>query len=708
LNIVLKFAFTFFLFLVGILPIFAQSQNTFIIRQNRDYYKGAFDYLQIVEDKTQKLSIEQVRTEAFQKNFRPITQFAPLNSQSIYWAKWEVENQTDRDTEWYLHFIQKFNICALDGYIVESHNQIMHKRAGMYVPQSQLPSTEERFKLHFRIAKAQKITIYMRVSTFNNYSPRLDFILEQPIYSLNQTKTSEFGQIFIQGCLWILALYNLLLFISARDRTYLYYVIYLMSLGIYLLFQHNFLFKFILSEYPQSTIFLNATAEEWAQIAYLLFLQSFFETKQKFPPIYHLINGLVIFIGLKWGLNMLILFFWFNVFLSDILLTLPTFLVFGFLIYILVQVGKNNSAAGFLVLLGSLVLLVSVFIGLVLGILIINQTIQTLTFTDATYIIEFGVVVEIICFSLGLGVRNKQIELEKRQAQEAVIVWQKQINEELEYNVRLRTQEIEEANAELEAQQVQFKHLNENLEKEITKRTKELKIAIENLVEQNQDLEEFSQIISHNIRAPVAHILGLTSIINKENPHEESNIRLLDYIEKSAQNLDMVIKDLDNILNIQNRVEKIKEKINLSELLNKIARQLQPEIQAAQASLKFNIEPIDTFFSLQSYLVNILHQLIGNALKYRAQERDLVIEVQATLLDDEVCIVIKDNGVGINTKPENLNKIFGLYKRMHDHVEGKGLGLYIVKTQVQALQGKIEVESGWREGTTFKVFLPVN
>jgi two-component system, sensor histidine kinase LadS len=703
-----KFAVTFLLLLGGILQVFAQSQPTFIIRQNREYYKSAFDYLQIAEDKTQKLKLEQVLANSFKHNFKPLAQFESLNPQSVYWAKWEVENQTDRDSEWYLHFIQKFNICALDAYIVESPQKITHKRAGIYVPLSELPSTEERFKLRFLIAKAQKITIYIRVATFNNYSPRLDFILEQPIYSLNQTKANEFGQIFIQGCFWILALYNLLLFISARDYTYLYYVLYLLFLSIYLLFQHNFLFKFILSEYPKLTIFMNASAEEWAQIAYFLFLRSFFQTKLKFPAIYRLFNWLIAFVAFKWGLNILILIFWFNLFLSDILLTIPTLVVFAALIYTFAQVRKKASYADFLVLIGSVVLLISAFIGVIVGVLVINQTIQSLTFTDTTYIIEAGVLIEIICFSLGLGFRNKQIEAEKRQAQEETIVLQKQINEELEDKVRLRTQELEETNAELEAQQVQFKHLNENLEREITKRTKELKIAIENLVEQNQDLEEFSQIISHNIRAPIAHILGLTSIINKEKPTEESNIRLLDYIEKSAQNLDMVIKDLDNILGIQNRVEKIKEKINLTEILHKIARQLQPEIQSAQASLKFTIEPIHSFFSIQSYLENILHQLLDNALRYRAQERDLVIEVQANVMNEEVCILVKDNGVGINVKPESLNKIFGLYKRMHDHIEGKGLGLYIVKTQVEALHGKIEVETLWREGTTFRVFLPLN
>jgi signal transduction histidine kinase len=688
--------------------ILAQNPNAFVIRQSRDFYNRAFDYLQIVEDKTQKLTLTQVRTSDFQAQFRPLNTFGSLKPQSIYWAKWEVVNQTNRDSEWYLYFLQKFNVNLIDAYIVENEGKILPKKLGMYVPLYRLPSADERFKLHFWLPKDQKISIFLRIQTINNYPPRLDFRLEQAVYSLKQSRDYDYGQIFLQGGLWMLALYNLLLFASVRDRAYFCYVLYLITLIVFLMFQHNFFFTYGLGNYPQAAIFVNATAEEWAQIAYFLFLQTFFQTQIRHPRLHRFISWMIGFVGAKWLLNLLILGIWFDVFLSDLLLTVPTLLVLVGLVFVLFRLNQKTDSAGRLVLAGSAVLLLSALLAIILGILVINQVLLGLTFSDSSYIIEFGVLVELICFSLALGLRKQLIETEKQTAQATTIALQQQINEELELKVRNRTQELEESNTELEAQQAQFKHLNENLEKEITKRTKELKIAIENLVEQNQDLEEFSQIISHNIRAPIAHILGLTSIINKENPADLSNYKLLEYIEKSAQNLDMVIKDLDNILNIQNRVEKIRERINLEEILKKLARQLQPEMEAAHASLKVEIQPIEQFFSIQNYIENILYHLLDNALKYRAQERTLTIEIQAFTIDHNVCIVVKDNGVGIKTSPDNLHKIFGLYKRMHDHVEGKGLGLYMVKTQVEALQGKIEVETQWREGTTFRIFLPIN
>jgi signal transduction histidine kinase len=97
--------------------------------------------------------------------------------------------------------------------------------------------------------------------------------------------------------------------------------------------------------------------------------------------------------------------------------------------------------------------------------------------------------------------------------------------------------------------------------------------------------------------------------------------------------------------------------------------------------------------------------MLTNAIKYRRPNVTPQICVTTTEVENYVCLAFTDNGMGIDLE-KNKEKLFGMYKRFHIHVEGKGLGLHLVKTQVEALNGRIEVESMLGEGTSFKIYLP--
>ena len=98
---------------------------------------------------------------------------------------------------------------------------------------------------------------------------------------------------------------------------------------------------------------------------------------------------------------------------------------------------------------------------------------------------------------------------------------------------------------------------------------------------------------------------------------------------------------------------------------------------------------------------------MSNAIKFRSPERKLHIELKTTTIDDYICLTIKDNGLGIDMN-SSKDKIFMLYQRFHTHIKGKGIGLFMVKTQLDILEGKIEVESEKDKGTTFKVYFKIN
>lgn len=225
------------------------------------------------------------------------------------------------------------------------------------------------------------------------------------------------------------------------------------------------------------------------------------------------------------------------------------------------------------------------------------------------------------------------------------------------------------------------------------------------LINQNQQLQQFGYITSHNLRAPIANILGLTQIFNTTNPVDPINQIAIENIKKATVKLDDIIKDLNEILVYQKAINTSREWIVLKDVLNDIKISIAQHIEDSNAQLTTNFSKVEKLYSVKSYINSIFQNMLTNAIKYRKPGVIPKICVSTTVVEEYICLSFSDNGLGIDLE-KNKEKIFGMYKRFHVHVEGKGLGLHLVKTQVEALNGKIEVESVLGEGTCFKIFLP--
>jgi signal transduction histidine kinase len=130
---------------------------------------------------------------------------------------------------------------------------------------------------------------------------------------------------------------------------------------------------------------------------------------------------------------------------------------------------------------------------------------------------------------------------------------------------------------------------------------------------------------------------------------------------------------------------------------------LEKEIEETNTKLIARIDPVRTVYAVAPYVDSIFYNLISNAIKYRDPERQPEVSIETKIENGFVQMTVKDNGLGIDLKKHKSN-MFTLYKRFHLHMEGKGLGLYLVKTQIEAVGGKIEVESEQYQGTTFHVY----
>lgn len=224
----------------------------------------------------------------------------------------------------------------------------------------------------------------------------------------------------------------------------------------------------------------------------------------------------------------------------------------------------------------------------------------------------------------------------------------------------------------------------------------------------NKDLQQFGYIVSHNLGGSVASIKGLANVLelHYSKVPEETRV-ILTYLAKMAENLDNTIKDLVEILRIRTEFNELKEEIRFSEIVDQVQLTLQDQINSSKAEIRLDFSNAPSVRSLKSYVFSIIYNLLSNAIKYRSAKRSPQIMVRSYV--DAPCIVIEisDNGLGIDLKNQR-DKVFGLYKRFHPGIEGKGMGLYLVKTQAESLGGKVEVESEADEGTTFRIFFPMH
>lgn len=224
------------------------------------------------------------------------------------------------------------------------------------------------------------------------------------------------------------------------------------------------------------------------------------------------------------------------------------------------------------------------------------------------------------------------------------------------------------------------------------------------LVKRNNDLEQFTYIISHNLRSPVANIKGLSDLLNCFDHTDPDCITTLDSLALSVKNLDKVIMDLNQILQTGNQVNDKNEVVSLPVLIAEIKLGLQDMITANNVTICYDFSWIDELYILKSYIYSIFQNLIVNSIKYRRAETDPVIQISTMLKKDKVIISFKDNGKGIDLD-KNSKQLFGLYKRFDHSVEGKGMGLFMVKMQVESLGGTIAVDSELGKWTEFKITL---
>lgn len=231
---------------------------------------------------------------------------------------------------------------------------------------------------------------------------------------------------------------------------------------------------------------------------------------------------------------------------------------------------------------------------------------------------------------------------------------------------------------------------------------KEREQLIKELTQNNSDLKQFSYITSHNLRAPLSNLTGLLNLLEDIEIEDYELKEILQGFSKSTQQLNDTVNDLVNIIIIKDSLAIDKEAIVIRDVFENIFNQLSFLISNLNPIIKLDVDKVNTLFLNRSYFESILLNLTTNALRYSDPSRQLKILVAAKNLGTETQIIFKDNGLGIDLK-RHRDKVFGLYQRFHDNPDSKGLGLYLVKSQVESMGGSITLDSEVGVGTTFTI-----
>jgi signal transduction histidine kinase len=177
---------------------------------------------------------------------------------------------------------------------------------------------------------------------------------------------------------------------------------------------------------------------------------------------------------------------------------------------------------------------------------------------------------------------------------------------------------------------------------------------------------------------------------------------IFDKLKNVSKNLGETMNELMDTLKAKTHPDVDLTEIRFKEVLDKVVQSLEGELIVAQASVTFDFNDAPSIPYSKPYLESIFQNLLTNSIKYKSPDRKPAIHFRSQLTDNHLELQVTDNGQGIDMEQFG-DKLFGLHKTFHKHQEARGVGLFLVKTQIEALGGKITVTSEVDKGTTFVI-----
>lgn len=669
------------------------------------------NYVSYFSDSTQKIAFEDLEKPNVKALFKNCDKDLIPYEKSPIWVKFTIDNSTSTP---YMVKIGLIGTLVLDFYSVSPDGKVEKTETGILRPI--LNRKEQQYYFTFEIPKG-KTEFFARVESWDFGFVPIEIIQKAKIQS-DSNANYIFNGIYL-GVLLLVCLFSIYYYFIFKELIYIAYIAWVLSTGFFMFFINGVFNEFIAQYYLPLNLLYPASLIV-STFFYFVFINVYLKLKQTFPIFYRIFYG----VAIVQILLLLGFFFGFSTFqITQFIGSIFNLVV---LVVSIIVYFRGYSPAKYLILAT-----VIVFLGGIISVLAINNVIPLNPLTANA--LQLSLIVEIFLFTMALVAKSYSLKQETISTQGLIIEVMKENERIIQENslnlerlVAERTNEIAEQNHELkqqheelkllservheqnellDGQNFQLKNYNEKLEQRVEERTHQLKLSSEKLLVHYKKLEQYSYITSHNLRGPIARLLGLYNILDKNSIQGTENELIITHIQNTALAMDRVVKDLAKILEINNKKNDDFEEIDLNHLFHSIKETLNIK-EVEDLRLTADFFEIDKISSVKPYIQSLFYNLLSNSIKYRFPFRPLEISIKSKLKEDGVILIFKDNGIGIDLKNAEP-KLFQPFQRFHEgNIDGSGFGLFLVKLQLDNLGGTIEIESEVNIGTMMTIFLP--
>ena len=258
------------------------------------------------------------------------------------------------------------------------------------------------------------------------------------------------------------------------------------------------------------------------------------------------------------------------------------------------------------------------------------------------------------------------------------------------------------------SEQVRARQLVQHLNQELQVANEALQKSNQQLTRTNVDLDNFIYAASHDLKAPIANIEGLLLLLRKQLPAAAQQAgmvpRVLGLMQDSIDRFRLTIAQLTDLTRLQQVQQEPAHAVALAAVVEAVRLDLAPLLEATGAELTVDVSAYATVRFAPPHLRSVLYNLLSNAVKYRHPDRMPQVALRCLDAANATVLEVEDNGLGLSEQQQG--KLFRLFQRLHGHVEGSGVGLYMVKRIVENAGGTLTVRSQSEVGTTFTVTFP--
>lgn len=249
-------------------------------------------------------------------------------------------------------------------------------------------------------------------------------------------------------------------------------------------------------------------------------------------------------------------------------------------------------------------------------------------------------------------------------------------------------------------------HEHKLAQERIDQAQRQLQENNEQLTRANIDLDNFIYTASHDLKAPINNIEGLLHALLSELPtnsaSSEQVLPIIDMMQDSVERFKRTIEHLTEVTKLQKENDQPVTLLNLATVIEEVGLDLLPLFRASGATIEIEVQRCPTISFSEKNLRSVVYNLLSNAIKYHSPDRPPQVRISCCKAGEYAVLEVQDNGLGLNVA--NSQKLFTMFQRFHDHVEGSGIGLYMVKKIMENAGGRIEVHSEVGVGSTFAAY----